>query len=70
MEKVSGKKGVIEKIVQENDNLTVATQTFYFDGNAGNFTKQLEGKLRTAIGVTGKGEEGLGETVLKLIFVP
>ena len=56
--------------MKENDDLTVATQTFYFDGNIGNFTGQLQGELRTAMGEFGKGKKGLGETILKLIFVP
>lgn len=58
------------KIIEENDDLTVATQTFYFDGNVGNHTGQLKGEMRTSMGIGGKGAEGLGETVLKLVFVP
>ena len=64
------KKDKDGKIIEENDDLTVATQTFYFDGNVGNYTGQLKGEMRTSMGIKGKGAEGLGETVLKLVFVP
>jgi len=63
------KKDKNGKIIEENDNLTVATQTFYFDGNMGNFSETAQGELRTAMGLTGKGNEGLGETILKLKFL-
>lgn len=61
------KEGDVEKA---DDNLTVATQTFFFDNNAGNFTKKMEGELRIAMGERGKGKTALGTTVYKLIFVP
>ncbi len=61
------KEGDVEKV---DDNLTVATQTFFFDGNAGNFTSKMEGELRIALGERGKGKSALGTTVYKLIFVP
>lgn len=56
-------------VIEENDNLTVATQTFFFDGNVGNYSKGLQGEIRVAMGLAGAGNSGLGESFLKLIFV-
>jgi len=54
----------------ENDNLTVATQSFFFDGNVGNFNETLYGEIRAALGNRKKGKNGLGTQVLKLVFTP
>ncbi len=54
----------------ENDNLTVATQTFFFDGNVGNFNEALYGEIRAAVGERKKGKKALGYQTLKLVFTP
>jgi len=56
--------------LSENDNLTVATQSFFFDGNAGNFKQALYGEIRAALGPRKQGKMGLGTQTLKLVFTP